>query len=341
MRRRTRRCARLRHAEHAAAAGRTSSRRARPRATGPERSPRTEALRPRSDAQNAALRPPAGRRAVRAPATSAAAPRRSCASLWDPTGFLNALAFARSRDARRRRPSTRCPTRRRCSTRCTSRGERRALRRPMAVLRHARRLEAVASAAARAGATGSGVGGALSARRRRGRRGEAAPRGHGARARVPRRRGRRDKLAAACPPGARHVVEEWQPERKLRELTIDGDDDGGSGGEPTANSANATSPLRKNAEPPTRRGRGAAARAAPPRAPAPRPARPCVARRCSASAPSAVLRPPSPPGRRAGRWGAPTPTPMAPRCRRRRRRRRWRPSRFDSCGGAGAAVRRR
>ena len=108
-----------------------------------------------------------------------------------------------------------------------------------AILRHARRLgEAVASAAARAEQlASSGVDS------------EWASSGKPSSARAAAGGEARRRLAEAleahcgallvainslrlCPPGARHVVEEWQPERKLRELTIDGDDDGGRSIEP-------------------------------------------------------------------------------------------------------------
>lgn len=106
-----------------------------------------------------------------------------------------------------------------------------------AVLRHARRLgEAVASAAARAELASSGVGGVGSDSERASGGASSAKAAAAGEA--------RRRLAEAleahcgallvvinslrlCPPGARHVVEEWRPERKLRELTIDGDDDGG------------------------------------------------------------------------------------------------------------------
>ena len=103
-----------------------------------------------------------------------------------------------------------------------------------AVLRHARRLgEAVASAAARAELASSGVGGASTAK--------AAAAGEARRRLAEALEAHCGALLVVinslrlCPPGARHVVEEWQPERKLRELTIDGDDDGGKSVEPTTN----------------------------------------------------------------------------------------------------------
>ena len=104
-----------------------------------------------------------------------------------------------------------------------------------AVLRHARRLgEAVASAAARAelavGYSGSEE------------RAEMKPSNPRAVAAGEARRRLAEALEAhcgallvainslrLCPPGARHVAEEWQPDRKLRELTIDGDDDDAGG----------------------------------------------------------------------------------------------------------------
>ena len=102
-----------------------------------------------------------------------------------------------------------------------------------AVLRHARRLgEAVASAAARAELASSGVGGASTAK--------AAAAGEARRRLAEALEAHCGALLVVinslrlCPPGARHVVEEWQPERKLRELTIDGDDDGGKSVEPKA-----------------------------------------------------------------------------------------------------------
>ena len=102
-----------------------------------------------------------------------------------------------------------------------------------AVLRHARRLgEAVASAAARAELAVGSLGSE--------ERAEMKPSNPRAVAAGEARRRLAEALEAhcgallvainslrLCPPGARHVVEEWQPERKLRELTIDGDDDGG------------------------------------------------------------------------------------------------------------------
>ena len=104
-----------------------------------------------------------------------------------------------------------------------------------AVLRHARRLgEAVASAAARAELAYGSLGSE--------ERAEMKPSNPRAVAAGEARRRLAEALEAhcgallvainslrLCPPGARHVAEEWQPDRKLRELTIDGDDDEAGG----------------------------------------------------------------------------------------------------------------